>query len=160
LVRAADRVEHRKGGMIRVAIIYRLCSPPGLRRFLRNGAIPIRYVTENTACQQVANQMASTPSATPNDRLDIALAERPGNRHPRSVTVGRRTDAPDLSAGTTPWPCWSRCKPSMSPGMYVAWHDALPDSLRDAATAEAPQAIVDDLGALLAIVPPRGYGRD
>jgi len=51
--------------------------------------IPLR--NENTACQQVANQMASTPSATPNDRLDIALAERPGNRHPRSVTVGRRT---------------------------------------------------------------------
>ena len=44
---------------------------------------------------------------------------------------------------------------------YVAWHDALPDSLRDSATAEALQAIVDlDLDALIAIVPPRGYGRD
>jgi hypothetical protein len=44
---------------------------------------------------------------------------------------------------------------------YVAWHDALPDSLCGSATAEALQAIVDlDLDALIAIVPPRGYGRD
>jgi hypothetical protein len=44
---------------------------------------------------------------------------------------------------------------------YIAWHDALPDSLRDSATAEALQAIVElDLDSLIAIVPPRGYGRD
>jgi hypothetical protein len=44
---------------------------------------------------------------------------------------------------------------------YAAWHDALPDSLHDSATAEALQAIVDlDLEELTAIVPPRGYGRD
>jgi hypothetical protein len=44
---------------------------------------------------------------------------------------------------------------------YAAWHEALPESLRDSATAEALQAIVDlDLDALTAIVPPRGYGRD
>jgi hypothetical protein len=37
----------------------------------------------------------------------------------------------------------------------------LPDSLCGSATAEALQAIVDlDLDALIAIVPPRGYGRD
>jgi hypothetical protein len=28
LVRAADRVKHRESGMIRVAMTYRLCSPP------------------------------------------------------------------------------------------------------------------------------------
>ena len=44
---------------------------------------------------------------------------------------------------------------------YAAWCDALPDSLRDSATAAALQAIVDlDLDELTAIVPPRGYGRD
>jgi hypothetical protein len=44
---------------------------------------------------------------------------------------------------------------------YTAWYDALPDSLRDSATAEALQAIVElDLDALTDIVPPRGYGRD
>jgi hypothetical protein len=37
----------------------------------------------------------------------------------------------------------------------------LPDSLRDTATAEALQAIVDlDLDDLISIEPARGYGRD
>jgi hypothetical protein len=46
-------------------------------------------------------------------------------------------------------------------GGYTAWLDALPDSLRDTATAEALQAIVDlDLEGLTGIEPPRGYGRD
>ena len=44
---------------------------------------------------------------------------------------------------------------------YAAWHDALPDSLRDSAIAQALQEIVDlDLDALAIIQPPRGYGRD
>ena len=44
---------------------------------------------------------------------------------------------------------------------YAAWLDALPDSLRGSATAEALQEIVElDLDDLAAIMPPRGYGRD
>lgn len=44
---------------------------------------------------------------------------------------------------------------------YIAWCDALPDTLRDTDTAEALQTIADlDLSELAAIVPPRGYGRD
>lgn len=44
---------------------------------------------------------------------------------------------------------------------YAAWLDTMPDSLREGATAEALQAVVDlDLGELAAIEPPRGYGRD
>ena len=44
---------------------------------------------------------------------------------------------------------------------YAAWADALPDSLRDTATARALQDIVDlNLDDLAAIQPPRGYGRD
>ena len=44
---------------------------------------------------------------------------------------------------------------------YAAWYDALPDSLRSSATAEALQAIVDlDLDELATIAPPRGFGRD
>jgi hypothetical protein len=44
---------------------------------------------------------------------------------------------------------------------YAAWANALPDPLRDTATAEALQAIVDlDLSELEGIKPPRGYGRD
>jgi hypothetical protein len=46
-------------------------------------------------------------------------------------------------------------------GGYAAWLDALPESLRDTATAEALQAIVDlDLEGLAAIEPPRRYARD
>jgi hypothetical protein len=44
---------------------------------------------------------------------------------------------------------------------YAAWADALPDGLRDTATAEVLQAIVElDLEPLADIVPPRRYGRD
>lgn len=44
---------------------------------------------------------------------------------------------------------------------YAAWSDALPDSLRDSATAQALQEIVDlDLEPLATIQLPRGYGRD
>ena len=46
-----------------------------------------------------------------------APVARPTNRFPRSVTVGQRTDGPELSVGTTPSPGWSSCKPSMSLGM-------------------------------------------
>ena len=45
--------------------------------------------------------------------------------------------------------------------VYAARLEALPDTLRGTATAEAPQAIVDvDHDTLAAIEPPRGYGRD
>jgi len=44
---------------------------------------------------------------------------------------------------------------------YAAWCDALPNSLRDSATAEALQAILElDLDVLAEIEPPRGFGRD
>jgi hypothetical protein len=43
----------------------------------------------------------------------------------------------------------------------VAWFDALPESLRDNATAAALQEMIDlDLDAIVAIQPPLGYGRD
>jgi hypothetical protein len=44
---------------------------------------------------------------------------------------------------------------------YAAWAEALPDGLRDNATGDALQAIVDfDLTDLANLEPPRGYGRD
>jgi len=43
----------------------------------------------------------------------------------------------------------------------VAWFEALPESLRDSATAEALQEIIDlDLETIAAVRPPLGYGRD
>ena len=44
---------------------------------------------------------------------------------------------------------------------YRGWLDRLPENLAESRTAERLQAIVDlDLDELLAIEPPRGYGRD
>jgi hypothetical protein len=44
---------------------------------------------------------------------------------------------------------------------YARWLDALPEATRDSATGEALQAMVDlDLEDILAIQPPRGFGRD
>jgi hypothetical protein len=44
---------------------------------------------------------------------------------------------------------------------YARWLDALPEALRDGATSQALQAIVDlDLDELASIEPPRGFGRD
>ena len=44
---------------------------------------------------------------------------------------------------------------------YAQWFEALPQNLQEGATGEALQAIVDlDLDELIAIVPPRGFGRD
>ena len=44
---------------------------------------------------------------------------------------------------------------------YAAWLESLPENLQDSTTAEALRAIVElDLSELLAIEPPRGFGRD
>ena len=44
---------------------------------------------------------------------------------------------------------------------YGGWLDALPDNQQDSVTAEALRVIVEfDLSELLAIEPPRGFGRD
>ena len=43
----------------------------------------------------------------------------------------------------------------------ATWFDALPESLRDGATAAALQEMMElDLDAIAAIQPPLGYGRD
>jgi hypothetical protein len=44
---------------------------------------------------------------------------------------------------------------------YARWLDALPEATRETATGEALQAMVDlDLEDIIAIQPPRGFGRD
>ena len=44
---------------------------------------------------------------------------------------------------------------------YARWLDALPEATRENATGEALQAMVDlDLEEIVAIQPPRGFGRD
>ncbi len=44
---------------------------------------------------------------------------------------------------------------------YTQWFEALPEPLRETATGEALQAIVEfDFGELADLDPPRGFGRD
>jgi hypothetical protein len=44
---------------------------------------------------------------------------------------------------------------------YGRWLDALPEATRDSATGEALQAMADlDLEDIIAVQPPRGFGRD
>jgi hypothetical protein len=44
---------------------------------------------------------------------------------------------------------------------YAAWLEAMPDATCDSTTGEALQTMLDlDLGELIAIQPPRGFGRD
>ena len=46
-------------------------------------------------------------------------------------------------------------------GDYQMWLDALPENLKDGATAEALRAICElDLSELANVEPPRGFGRD
>ena len=46
-------------------------------------------------------------------------------------------------------------------GEYAAWFEALPEATRESTTGEALAAIVElDLDEILAITPPRGFGRD
>ena len=43
----------------------------------------------------------------------------------------------------------------------AAWFEALPESLRESATAAALEAMIElDLEAIAAVQPPLGYGRD
>src|ERR1700693_6081919 len=51
LVRAADRVEHRESGMIRVAMTYRLCSPPQVLDGLLALAYPDLEYTNSAAAR-------------------------------------------------------------------------------------------------------------
>ena len=44
---------------------------------------------------------------------------------------------------------------------YARWLEALPEATRESATGEALQVMVDlDLEEIMAIQPPRGFGRD
>ena len=76
---------------------------------------------------------------------------RPAPRRPQSVRVSSRPQR------------WRAAVAELVAlqSEYAAWLDALPESLRDGATGEALQAIVDlDLDEISAIEPPRGFGRD
>ena len=90
--------------------------------------------------------------------------------------TGPRDDAKVAAIKSVAWPRsdWNKWPPSLesaadrvaghdmaAPGYAPIWLAALPDSLRDGATAEVLEPIVDlDLTELADIQFPRGYGRD
>jgi hypothetical protein len=85
-------------------------------------------------------------------RLGLAPGQTPAKaeptRPPRARPVSRRWH--DTVAGLV----------SLQ-AEYARWLDALPEATRDTATGEALQAMVDlDLEDIIAIQPPRGFGRD
>jgi len=132
--RRAPRPSHRAEGTESAQAPCCQCFRRGRQlRGCRMNPIALRYVTEVEPCPEANSPKLNVRSATPNARLAIERAVMPNRQHLLSATDGQPT----------------------------AWHEALPDSLRDTATGAALQAIVDqDLDELISIEPPRGFGRD
>ncbi len=89
----------------------------------------------------------------------------------RQARCRARCAAPPPVAATTRRPIDRRSRPKrwrdavdellVLQAAYADWLEGLPESLRDSATAEALEAIVNlDLTAIADCQPPRGYGRD
>jgi hypothetical protein len=115
----------------------------------------MRYVTEIQPCPEVAAPKASTLSNA--ERQARYRARRDADQPAPVVRYRRPVDRRSRLQR------WNDAVARLLAlqAEYAAWCDAVPDSLRDSATATALQAIVElDLDELAAIVPPRGYGRD
>ena len=101
----------------------------------------------------------------PEGSAALSNAERQA-RHRAKVPVLQSPLAikrPQAAARRSRWKRWNDALAEMIAvqGECAAWFDALPESLRDSATAAALQEIIDlDLDAIAAVQPPRGYGRD
>ena len=116
----------------------------------------MRYVTEiedhaersETTGRACAKQRRA-PGSLSRAPLAATAARRDPNRRPvdRRSRIQRWDDATNALLGIQ-----AEC---------VNWLEALPDSLRSTAMAEALETIADlDLSALAEVKPPRGYGRD
>jgi hypothetical protein len=96
---------------------------------------------------------------------DVALtgAERQARYRLRLDSQAPRPASPKPSRGPTLGRRWAEAVAALVSlqAAYGAWLEALPEATRNTATGEALQAIVDlDLDDLIAIQPPRGFGRD
>jgi hypothetical protein len=120
------------------------------------GTIVIRYVTENRAMPR---------GRKPEGEHALSNAERQARHRARLQTsqprvVIKRRKPVDRRSRPQRWDDALAEMLSVQ-AECAAWFDALPESLRDSATAAALQAIIDlDLDALAEIEPPRGFGRD
>ena len=110
---------------------------------------------------------------TPEGEQALTGAERQARYRERMSLTRHAAAAPDASQ-----PLAAPRKPPRGPSLarrwddtvarfaglqadYTRWLEALPEATRDTATGEALQAIADlDLEEIMAIRPPRGFGRD
>ena len=112
-----------------------------------------RYVTENSHAQRPSPKAAALTNA---ERQARYRARRPVLQPP--LTIKR-----PATARRSRTKRWNDALAEMIAvqAECAAWFDALPESLRDSATAAALQEMIDlDLDAIAAVQPPRGYGRD
>lgn len=93
----------------------------------------------------------------------MTAAERQARRRAK---LRQRGETPTLAVGPRALPRPRRWAAAVAALValqdeYRAWLGRLPESLAESRTAEKLQAITEiDLDELLAIDPPRGYGRD
>jgi hypothetical protein len=84
-------------------------------------------------------------------------------RHGQATAVSLRQTPPTKTRAATRLRRWEATVGALLTlqAEYAAWLEALPEATRDGPTGEALQAIVDlDLDEIVAIRPPRGFGRD
>jgi hypothetical protein len=80
--------------------------------------------------------------------LEEPLDQAMPRRLPRGPTLGQRWDNTVVGMVSLQ-------------AAYARWLDAMPEATRDTATGQALQAMVDlELEEIIAIRPPRGFGRD
>jgi hypothetical protein len=118
-----------------------------------------RHVTECKGIRQMGRRPEGEEALTGAERqaryrprpglaLEEPLDQAGPRRLPRGPTLGQRWD--DTVAGMV----------SLQ-AAYARWLDAMPEATHDTATGQALQAMVDlDLEEIMAIRPPRGFGRD
>jgi hypothetical protein len=104
---------------------------------------------------------------TPEGEQALTGAERQARYRERISLVHHLAEAPAAPRKPPRGPTLSRRWDNTVAGLvslqvaYGRWLEALPAATRDTATGEALQAIADlDLEEIIAIRPPRGFGRD
>ena len=100
----------------------------------------------------------------PDGRTALTNAERQARYRARRLVLNRRS--PSNAPGGPRRSRTKRWNDALAEMIAVqaecaAWFDALPESLRDSATAATLQEMIDlDLDTIAAMQPPLGYGRD
>jgi hypothetical protein len=123
-----------------------------------------RHVTENTP--PPPDGEVPRRARQPQGERALSGAERQARYRQRQADSGaaaaRRPPRPPLRQASRPQQWYAAVATLLRlQAEYAAWLEAMPEALRDGATGEALQAIVDlDLDELASIEPPRGFGRD